>query len=341
MIILPEEYIAQKFFQHAGAPKHNRFNKTYVGSCPICREGKSWLKKQRCYYIPKNNNIYCHNCGWSSTPISWIQEVTRMSILDIKKELENYSTISLDDITTEKKEIVQSSTLPEDCINLFDEQQVEYYKDETVVIRALEFIEARRLKTACNKPKALYVSLTDPVHKNRLVIPFFDKNNKIVHYQTRTILAADNKIKPRYISKINSEKTIFNIDQINDDNEVFIFEGPFNSCFVKNGIAVAGIQDESEKLFSMKQQDQINSLLLKDFIWVLDSQWIDQAAKKKSQILAKNGETLFIWPESVGKKIKDFNDLAIALKINEIPKEFIKKNSYKGLAAEIRLKAMY
>jgi hypothetical protein len=341
MIILPEEYIAQKFFQHAGAPKHNRFNKTYVGSCPICREGKSWLKKQRCYYIPKNNNIYCHNCGWSSTPLSWIQEVTRMSILDIKKELENYSTISLDDITTEKKEIVQSSTLPEDCINLFDEQQVEYYKDETVVIRALEFIEARRLKTSCNKPKALYVSLTDPVHKNRLVIPFFDKNNKIVHYQTRTILAADNKIKPRYISKINSEKTIFNIDQINDDNEVFIFEGPFNSCFVKNGIAVAGIQDESEKLFSMKQQDQINSLLLKDFIWVLDSQWIDQAAKKKSQILAKNGETLFIWPESVGKKIKDFNDLAITLKINEIPKEFIKKNSYKGLAAEIRLKAMY
>jgi hypothetical protein len=68
---------------------------------------------------------------------------------------------------------------------------------------------------------------------------------------------------------------------------------------------------------------------LKDFIWVLDSQWIDQAAKKKSQILAKNGETLFIWPESVGKKIKDFNDLAISLKINEIPKEFIKKNSYK------------
>lgn len=340
MIVLPEEYIIQKFLQYAGAPKHNRFNKTFVGSCPICREGKSWLKKQRCYYIPKNNNIYCHNCGWSSTPLSWIQEVSRMTILDIKGELENYSAPVEELETNNSIELVASNTLPDDCINLFDDEQVNYFKDEIVVQRALEFIENRRLKTACNKPRNLYISLVDPVHKNRLVIPFLDENKKIVHYQTRTILAADNKIKPRYISKINSEKTLFNLDQINDDGDVFIFEGPLNSCFVKNGIAVAGIQDSSERLFSQKQQDQINNLICRDFIWVLDSQWIDDAARKKSHILAKQGHRLFIWPESIGKKIKDFNDLAIQLKLNEIPHEFIQKHAYSGISAEIRLKSI-
>lgn len=341
MIVLPEEYIIQKFLQYAGAPKHNRFNKTFVGSCPICREGKSWLKKQRCYYIPKNNNIYCHNCGWSSTPLSWIQEVSRMNIIDIKNELENYSTTIEELTVTENKELTTSNTLPDDCINLFDHEQINYFKDEIVVQRALEFIKARKLDTACNRPKALYISLSDPVHKNRLVIPFFDVNKKIVHYQTRTILAADNKIKPRYISKINSEKTLFNLDQISDDDNIFIFEGPLNSCFVKNGIAVAGIQDSSERLFSQKQQDQINNLICRNFIWVLDSQWIDEAARKKSHILAKQGHKLFIWPESIGKKIKDFNDLAIQLNINEIPRDFIKKYSYEGISAEIRLKSVY
>ena len=31
VINLPEEYIVQKFFQYAGSPKYNKYNKTYQG----------------------------------------------------------------------------------------------------------------------------------------------------------------------------------------------------------------------------------------------------------------------------------------------------------------------
>ena len=340
MIVVPEDYVVQKFYQFCGAPSQNRHNKTFQGSCPICREGKSWLKKRRCYYIPKNNNIFCHNCGWSGSPLNWIMQVGRVSFHEIRDELNNMDQQTLIEPVSAKP-IIQVDALPKDSINLSDCTQLEFYKDNIIVQRALEFIKSRRLDTAANKPNAFYVSLNDKVHSNRLIIPFADTGGRIVHYQTRTILKADEKIRPRYMSKQGSEKTLFNFDKIdaNMDN-IFVFEGPLNACFCKNGVAVAGIQDNSDKTFTHKQQEQMQRLPFHSHVWVLDSQWIDAAALNKSKLLAANGESIFIWPEKMGKRIKDFNDLAITANIDQISPEFVLSNTYKGVAAEIRLRAM-
>ena len=59
MISIPEEYTVSKFFQYIYQPRFNKFNNTYQGGCCICREGGSLGKKRRCYYIPKNDNIFC------------------------------------------------------------------------------------------------------------------------------------------------------------------------------------------------------------------------------------------------------------------------------------------
>ena len=48
---LPEDYIVEKFYQFVGKPSKNRYNNTYQGSCPMCREGNSWLKKKRFYFF--------------------------------------------------------------------------------------------------------------------------------------------------------------------------------------------------------------------------------------------------------------------------------------------------
>jgi hypothetical protein len=340
VIAVPEEYVVQKFYQFCGAPSQNRHNKTFQGSCPICREGKSWLKKRRCYYIPKNNNIFCHNCGWSGTPVSWIMQVGRISFHDIKGELDNMDQHTVIE-PVHVKPAVQSDTLPKDSINLMDPTQVEYYHTNVVVQRALEFIKSRRLDTAINRPNAFYVSLNDKVHNNRLIIPFVDAGGKIVHYQSRTILKADEKVRPRYMSKQGSEKTLFNFDKIDANvDTIFVFEGPLNACFCKNSVAVAGIQDNSDNTFTTKQQEQMQRLPLHSHVWVLDSQWIDTAALNKSKILAASGESVFIWPEHIGKKIKDFNDLAVIGKIDQVSPEFIAANTFRGMSAEIRLRAI-
>lgn len=339
MIDIPEEYVVSKFLQYVHQPKFNRYNGTYQGGCCICREGGSLGKKQRFYYIPKKNILFCHNCGWSSKPLKWLLEVTGKTFQEIVEDLKqnNFDTT----LPTEelKPLLVKSETLPTDSINLFDNTQVDFYKSNTVVTKCLELIKTRKLDEAVNRPKKLYISLNDKVHKNRLIIPFINENNIIEFYQTRGFLDKDIKTRPKYISKINAEKTLFNIDQVNNDHDtVYIFEGPINAFFTRNSVAVAGITDKSRTTFTARQQSQIDTILKwYNKIWVLDSQWVDKASLSKTEILLKDGHTVFIWPEKYGKKFKDFNDICMAYGINEIKHNFIQKNSFNGIEGILRL----
>lgn len=338
-MIVPEDYIVLKFYELGFNPKRNRYNNTYQCGCPICKEGNSLGKKRRCFYIPENDNIFCHNCGWSSKPQKWICQVSGMSNIEFIQDLKNYTT---DDIITVEstetsKPVRVCETLPKDCINLEDKSQLLFYKNNDTLRVCLQTIKARRLDTAVNRPKTLYLSLTDFVHKNRLVIPFFNEKNDIEFYQSRTIMNYDTK-KPKYLSKIGAEKTLFNINNINPDIEhVFIFEGPLNAFFTKNSVAVAGIT-EGKQTFTKRQQEQIDTTLkLYKKIWVLDSQWIDNASLIKTESLLKQGESVFIWPEKFGKRFKDFNDIAIHCKIDEVKGDFIIKNTYDNITGILKL----
>lgn len=336
---LPEDYVVLKFYELGYRPIYNKFNSVYQCGCPICREGKSLNKKRRCYYVPKNDNIFCHNCGWSGKPMRWIREVSGCSDQEIIHELKDY-TPDVEDILKgeEVKVTVNTETLPKDSINLSDKSQLDYYKNNENVRAALGLIKSRRLDTAVNRPDNLYFSLTDVVHKNRLIIPFLNEQKQIEFYQTRTVLTRDNKTKPKYLGKVNSEKTLFNIDKVTGDYDtVYIFEGPINAFFTKNSVAVAGITERGRS-FTQRQQQQLDSTLkFYDRVWILDSQWIDKASLIKSEALLQQGESVFIWPEKFGKRFKDFNDIAIACKVDEISHDFCQKNTFKGLEGIVKL----
>lgn len=305
----------------------------------MCREGNSWLKKRRFFYIPEKNLLYCHNCGWSGGLVKWLKEITGMSFDEIRKDVIETTNLVIPEYHAEVVEKPITATLPMDCINLTDSTQLEYFKENTIIKAAITFLKNRRLLDAINKPLAYYISLTDYSHKNRIIIPFYDESNKIVHYQSRCIIESEQSI--RYISKINSEKTLFNVNNINPISDTyFVFEGPFNSCFCKNGIAVAGIQEGSKQRFTTRQQKQIDNIPFKNRIWVLDSQWIDRASYNKSKILLEMGENVFIWPRKLGLKLKDFNDIAIKANINEISEDFVKSHSHHGMKGLMLLNLM-
>jgi len=337
MINLPREYVVQKFYEYSFNPTYSKFNNVYLGGCFICKEGGSFGKKKRCYYIPENDNIYCHNCGWSSKPLKWVKKVSGYSDSDIVEELKDYCVeVNLDE--EDVKPVIRVETLPKDSINLSDKLQCDFYSSNDIIRSVQHLVRERRLDTAINKPEALYVSLTDKVHKNRLIIPFFNEYDEIEFYQTRTVLNRDKKLRPKYLGKVNSEKTLFNIDKISNDHDcVYIFEGPINAFFTKNSVAVAGITERG-KSFTKRQEEQLNTTLkFFDRTWILDSQWVDRAALVKSEVLLKQGERVFIWPEKFGKRFKDFNDIAIACKIDEIKWKFIEKNTFDGLEGIVKL----
>lgn len=337
-MILPEEYTIQKFHQLSGYAKKKHNGRIYEGGCPICKEGKSWGQKRRLYFILADNHIFCHNCGWTGNPINFIQEVQNISyyeILDEAKEYDILPNIIDTDDTTPVESV--TGTMPDDSINILDPAQLQYYMSSEIVKSVYDFTNKRNLRRACNRPKTLWVSLKDYIHKNRLILPFYNDVGHIEHYQSRAVLPTDTKL-PKYLSKVGSEKTIFNLNNIDPDSDyIFIFEGPIDSCFVKNGVAVAGIQENSNLLFTSKQKQQLLKYPFHKHIWVLDSQQQDRAAKLKTEKLIDQDQHVFIWPDEYGKRFKDFNDIAVYLKKDEIPQNFLLENTYTGLKAKIVL----
>jgi hypothetical protein len=331
------EYFVQKFYQYAGYVHYKNSTAIYEGGCPTCREGKSWGRKRRLYYMTRNNYIHCHNCGWTGNPVKWVMEVAGMTYKEILEEVESgdYMYLPMDSLIKNDGPKFEVSTLPEDSINLFDDLQTSFYKNETMVKKALEFIKERRLDTAINRPLTMWISLKDFIHKNRLVIPFYS-DGEIAWYQSRALLPEDAEDGRKYISKIGSHKIFFNIDKVEPDaSEYFIFEGPIDACFVKNAVALGGINENSKKLFTNEQMKQIGRLFFKDRTWVLDSQWQDKAAHRKTMILIEKKEKVFIWPDAIGKIYKDFNDITIKAKLNEIAPDFIRANTFDGLKAKM------
>ena len=338
MVPVPEQYVIQVVYEHVYKVTYNKFNKTYNGCCPICKEGDSWGRKKRFYYIPSKELTYCHNCGYSKKPLKFIADVTNKPLQVIINEIKDFDVeIQLDEPKQEVKKVIQTETLPKDCINLLDSSQVEYYKDNPVVTMALHCIKTRRLDKGINKPKTFYLSLNDPVHKNRLVLPFYDEFDNIIFYQTRGLVNKDLHERPKYLSKMNAERSLYGIHNINPEiDSVFIFEGPIDSYFVENGIATCGITERSSKIFTSLQKQQISKLNFYDKVYVLDNQYKDTAALNKSIILADNGEKVFIWPDEL-KRFKDFNDICVAGNRDKIKPEFIIKNTYSGLQAKLLL----
>tara|TARA_S200002703_G_scaffold9244_2_gene9146 strand:+ start:8238 stop:9164 length:927 start_codon:yes stop_codon:yes gene_type:complete len=296
------------------------------------------VKKKRCYYIPKNDNVYCHNCGWSGKPLRWVKEVSGCNNQDIIEEVREYDVsidIGKDEEVTPK---IQVATLPSDSINLSDTMQQDFYNNSVIVRACNHIIKSRRLDTAVNRPDNLYVSLTDKVHKNRITIPFINEHNEIEFYQTRTVKTSELKTKPKYLGKVGAEKTLFNIDKVTSDHDkVYIFEGPIDAFFVRNSVAVAGITERGRS-FTQRQEEQLNTTLKwYDKVWILDSQWGDRASMIKSEALLKQDEAVFIWPETLGKKYKDFNDLAIAANKDEVSWDWIEKNTFEGLEGIVKM----
>lgn len=344
---LPVEYIRRKFYTYGNDPIYLKEGGMYLCGCPICHEGKSWGKKRRCYYFPDKNFFYCFNCGKGYSPFNWIKQAGGLSADDIRREVfgGNYNIINLDaessySIKTNFADDVVEDIfgIPTDSIELFPLVN-KFLKNKlsihnSVIKRAVDYIIKRRLHLAVNRPDKLFISLKDKIHSNRIIFPFYDFNMKIPFFQSRAIGVNDAKKdvmeNVRYLSKVGFEKSVFNINKISPEiDDIYIFEGPIDSCFVRNGVAVAGVSKGDKLDLTDLQRSQLSPFSLTHrFVWVLDNQSLDETSREKTLKLIQSGQHVFIWPKSI--KYKDFNEWAISENLNEIPIEIIKNNIYCG-----------
>lgn len=327
---LSQEFLIETFFSYCKRPIYKRYQNIFNAECPVCREGKSAGRSRRLFFFPSKNYLYCHNCSKSWNPFEWVREVTSLTIPEIlkrnKSKTDSGTTISVNI----KPQIVQKpvSDLPEDSIDLSDPAQIDFYKEERHVKLALDYCRERRLFTAANSCKKFFISLTDKVHKHRLVIPFYGSNNRVVCYQSRALTS---KQFPKYLTKFG-EKAVFGFDRINSEIPyVFVFEGPIDSMFVRNGVALASLSATDY------QTNQLNSLIGYNVIYVFDNDKNNKQTSKKIEKHIKDGKTVFIWPKEFNK-FKDFNEICCKLGLDEINWMFITKNSFKGSEALVKFK---
>lgn len=319
-MILQEEYIIGQIYEHARRPKYQKSSRVYNFECPICNEGKSRGKRQRGYYIPAQNTVCCHNCNWKSNPINWIMQVSGKTFKEVASE-NNEFVGDADYMVQQREESPKKptyGTLPEDSINLYAENEVKYFEDNPIIKNAIKYCQDRRLYTAVNRPKALYISLKDIIFKNELCFPFFNREEKIDFYQIRT-LDPHNRIK--YRGKTNGDKSIFNLNNIDIDYPyIFLFEGPIDCMFVKNGVAIAGTS------LSDLQQQILQQFPFHKKIWCLDNQQQDKTSREITQKLIAKNESVFIWPKKLAH-FKDINEVCCHYGVDQFGTKLIIENT--------------
>jgi len=313
-------YIVEKFYSHAGNPTYNKFTNTYNGSCPSCREGKSWLKKKRLFFYPESNSFFCFNCSKHWNYINWIGEICALSKEEIIQELycgESSIDISRHIILKQKKTVNKKiESLPYDSVNILDSKQNNFYNKNEFFRKSLDYIKSRKLDTAINRSPLYFISFKDFIHSNRLCIPYYDLSGKIIFYQTRSLDGSE----PRYLNKIGHEKSLFGIERVDPTFEyIFLFEGPIDAMMVKNGVAVAGLT------LTEKQKIQLNAFPFHKKVWVLDNPKVDSTSKELTKSKVMNGESIFKW---IDVPYKDFNEWAVSENLDEIHFNTIIDNMY-------------
>jgi DNA primase catalytic core, N-terminal domain len=330
-MLVPQNFVIQTFFQYTKRPTYRKTTNTYAGECPYCHEGKSAGKKRRFFYIPEDDHLFCHNCGESKNGLEFVKEQTHMSVSEILAESGSHAD-TIEDLI-KKSDFYKKANpnpLPYDSINLFDSNQVSFYKENQVVKDALKFITKRRLDTAVNRPKSLWISLTDMTHKNRVVFPFYNTEGKIITYQSRALYREDED-KAKYLTKANSEKGVFNLDKVSPDIDyIFLQEGPIDAMFLRNSVALAGIHPTEEQLEMLQKAYPMHNL-----IYVLDNQWVDKTSYKVTKELLGKGESVFIWPKEYNR-YKDLNELCIVQNKDEVSHAIITQNTYIGMKGLIQ-----
>jgi hypothetical protein len=140
--------------------------------------------------------------------------------------------------------------------------------------------------------------------KNRLIIPFYNKENKIIFWQGRTLLK---DCEPKYLNSSIVNKPLYNIDFIDINKPIIVFEGPIDSLFVENAVATTGANISANSI------DFLDNL--KEVYYIFDNDLAGASATKKYIEKDKN---CFLWFKflsdfKLSKKIKDFNDVYLAL----------------------------
>lgn len=300
--------------------------------CPLCGDSQKNKFKKRAYFFQSKQKILmrCHNCGETRSVSSLLKELD--PTLKREYDLEIFAE-KRPNVPIEAKPIAHEylsagdPNAPLKKLKKISQLPVGHPAREYVIRRGIPHNQHFRLYYVpkfCKWTNSIIPDKFDlsKGDEPRLLMPFFDTNGKMFGYQGRSF---DPNAKVRYYSiMIRGDHTkIFGLDQVDFSKTVYIVEGPLDSLFLPNCLAMAGADVKHDWLDK------------KSTVVIFDNEPRNKEIVRRIKGFVNRGYTVCFWPEDIAQK--DINDMHLAGLSTDKLLDIITKNSYNELKAELRL----
>ena len=292
----------------------------YNFRCPICGDSQKHKNKARGYLygIKANVNFRCHNCGASMSFNNFLREIdhTLQKQYVMEKFKDGFAGVKGGSaiekpvgLKFEEPKFRQKLDLPKASENLDAKKYLEDRK-----LNPDKFYYTDKFKAWSNSQKQTFDSVK--YDEPRIIIPLFYKNT-LVGFQGRSL--GPSKVK--YITvMINDEAPkIYGLDDIQTRDSVYITEGPFDSTFISNSIAMCGADAD------------VRRWGVDDPIWIYDNEPRSHEIVKRISNTIDRGEKVVIWPSKINEK--DINDMFLA---GHDVQKLVESNVYSGLPGQLQ-----
>lgn len=297
-------------------------NNLYNFRCPICGDSQKNKNKARGYiYQVKNNaNFKCHNCGSSLSLGNLLKKIDpqlhKQYVLEKFKEghagksfVTKEPEFNFEKPAFEKKLSINLPKVSE-CV-----EPLGY-----IMARKLDpdkFYYTETFKAWINSIKPTFESTK--YDEPRIIIPLI-YNNTLVGVQGRSIkMNTANSVKYITIMFEDDAPKIYGLDNITTENTVYVTEGPFDSTFIPNAIAMCGADAD------------VSRWGISNPVYIYDNEPRNREIVTRIQRTIDSGGRLVIWPEKIDDK--DINDMVMSgLDVQSV----IKSNTYSGLEAKLK-----
>ena len=315
------------------SPKLQRFAQKkedlYNFRCPLCGDSQKNKTKSRGYVYRKKNDYFymCHNCGASTTFYNFLDKVDPSLVKEYALERykngetgnNNYPKPEFEEFKAEKPVFKKSLELP----TIQSLPEAHFAK---VYVQARKIPEAFLSQLYYAEDFAAFIQnlgiQKDGLIKEdkRLVIPFYDEDKNLIAIQGRAL----GESKLRYITiKLHEDNhKVFGMDRINQDEMIYVVEGPIDSMFLDNAVATA--DSNLESITSIYDKSKVTL--------VFDNEPRNKEIIKKIDEAIEKHYNVVIWPEMI--ESKDINDMILdGFSPDEI-QDIISKNTFVNLRAK-------
>ena len=287
----------------------------YNFRCPICGDSKKNKTKTRgyLYTIKADVNFRCHNCGASMTFSNFLKEIDPVVHKQYVYERFKQGTTGRGTVVEEPVFKFEAPTFKSSIdLPLASTVDVSRIYLEKRKLDPTKFYYAERFVEYVNSHK----QSMDVKEHPRIIIPLYYEKN-LVGVQGRTL----NSNSVKYITTIFYDEApkIYGLDNIRRDAPVFVTEGPFDSTFILNSIAMCGADSDVRKWGVSTP------------VWVYDNEPRSKEITERISSAIARGDSVVIWPTGIEEK--DINDMILA---GHDVQSIVESNTYSGLEANLQ-----